>query len=199
MRAVAGWTDAEAYSRFLSLQYKARASIETWLERHAADDQLPPAQCPLIARDLEQLGKHLPADIPNFAFGMDAGSSMDMAVLGIGWVLAGSSLGNRAILHDLRRKGFAEWPHSFLGDPEMVVFWNRLRPLIEKPVDDETLKVVAQAARATFDHFLAIAGDDSAADIPIVDAPLTNQHHHLSGPIDRPDDKPLHASKRIRA
>ena len=72
-----------------------------------------------------------------------------------------SSLGNRAILAEIRRKtkaqGLAAWPEEFLGDDGMLDFWKHLRSHIEGRAEMDALEVAIEAAAAVFDHFIAHA------------------------------------------
>ncbi|MEM7689862.1 MAG: biliverdin-producing heme oxygenase [Pseudomonadota bacterium] len=164
MRAVAGWTTLADYTRFLTLQYCARLPVEAWLEAHAPDDLRPPEQCSLIALDLGALGVALPSDMPRFdpprAPG-GVGDAKHSSALGTAWVLAGSSLGNRAILAEIRRltsrEGWPAWPAHFLGDARMLEFWRGLRTQIEDSAETETVLVAIQSASLVFDHFIAHA------------------------------------------
>ena len=73
------------------------------------------------------------------------------------WVLAGSSLGNRSILAQLKKRGgaAAHWPHAFLGDDAMLDFWKALRGRIECPVPADQQHAAGHGAQAVFDHFIA--------------------------------------------
>ncbi len=156
MQAASGWQNRADYARFLSLQHAARAPVEAWLDTHAPDDLRPPVQTPLIAEDLAMLGLDLPA--PAEAFEMHLAA--EGAALGAAWVLAGSALGNKAILKQMRRASAAAghaWPAAFLGDEAMLVFWQSLRPLLERPASATTASAAATAASAVFAHFLAHA------------------------------------------
>ncbi len=162
MRAATGWTTSADYARFLSLQYAARLPVEAWLTQNSARDMCPPAQCALIAADLVAMGKQLPQTAAPFGINSagDAAYSTDFGALGAAWVLAGSSLGNRAIRAEMHRaaktEGGAPWPDSFLGDERMLAFWKHLRDRIETPADDVATQSACRAAEAVFDHFIAI-------------------------------------------
>lgn len=69
-------------------------------------------------------------------------------------MLAGSSLGNRAILAEIRRKAarkaWAPWPSRFLSDEAMLQFWKALRPELENSADVETIEVAIKAADLVF-------------------------------------------------
>lgn len=168
MRAVAGWSTIDDYARFLTLQYSARRPVEAWIDANAPDDLRPPAQTPLIAADLKQLGRDLPRDDIEFtAPTIDGGNVGDgqpserSAALGAAWVLAGSSLGNRAILGEIKRmatrEGWPAWPSTFLGDPHMLEFWKGLRAQIEDRAETDTILVAIASADCVFAHFLAHA------------------------------------------
>ena len=166
MRAAAGWQTRADYARFLKLQYTARLPIEGWLARHAEPSDLPPPQCPLIAQDLLELGERVPLCLTSFAAAsVDEITQSD--VLGTAWVLAGSSLGNRAIHAEVRRiakaAGETDWPARFLANDDMLQFWRALRPRIERPADAQEMERATLAAAAVFEHFLPLAeeGDPS--------------------------------------
>ena len=164
MQAASGWQSLADYARFLSLQHAARTPIEVWLESHAPADLRPPAQTPLIARDLAALGLAVPAPAAAFAMA-DEGSPGDEA-LGAAWVLAGSALGNKAILKQMRRASAAQgahWPSAFLGDEAMLAYWQGLRARIERPAAAAQARAAADAASAVFRHFIAHAGKAAAA------------------------------------
>ncbi len=142
-------------------------------------------QCQLIADDLADLQASEPEQAVEFELNTDDPDTDDEAsALGVAWVLAGSGLGNRAILHDMRRNGHDDWPHAFLGDDAMPAFWNKLRPQIEIPVDQDVLAPATKAALATFAHFIDVAdtatgktaraNDESKwpEDVPTVDVEL---------------------------
>jgi len=165
MRAASGWTARSDYVQFLKLQHSARRPVEAWLAQHVEPASCPPAQCHLIAQDLARLDSDLPADSPSFDLpDRDAGASH---ALGVAWVLAGSSLGNRAILKQVQRVCDAEsgeaWPHAFLADEAMLSFWKGLRERIERPAPITEVEAASAAATAVFDHFLAATGQAADA------------------------------------
>lgn len=155
MRPASDWRSREDYARFLSTQYAARLPVETWLLAHAPAGLKPPEQTPLIARDLTRLGAPVPGRGSGFALA-EVGQS---AVIGVAWVLAGSSLGNRAMLRDMERALPSQtvWPHDFLGSRAMTEFWKALRVRIEARTKPAECARSASAARGVFDHFLAHA------------------------------------------
>jgi heme oxygenase len=136
MQAASGWQNRDDYARFLALQHAARAPIEAWLEHHAPADLQPPRQTPLIAADLATLKTAVPPAAAAFALPDDAAQTSGGA-LGAAWVLAGSALGNKAILK--------------------LRFWHGLRARLERPAAPAEGAAAAAAARAIFAHFLAHA------------------------------------------
>jgi heme oxygenase len=155
MRAASGWKTPADYVRFLQLQHASRAPLETWLDRNAPVDLNPPHMTPLIAQDLAAMNAPLPWAGQPFS---PPFQDRD-AVLGAAWALAGSALGNRSILKEVRRTGGPGESLSvaFLGDPEMIAFWGRLRRRIEGTGGNEQLANASAGAAAVFDHFLATA------------------------------------------
>ena len=151
MRGAGGWATQADYTQFLSLQHAARLPVETWLAENAPAGLEPPAQCPLIARDLADLGTATPPSLSTFA----ANAPKPVEALGMAWVLAGSSLGNRSILKEIRRSGHGDWPSAFLGDPAMLAFWQSLRSMLERPATLEEIASATNGANAVFDHFIA--------------------------------------------
>lgn len=155
MQAASGWQARSDYGRFLALQYAARAPLEAWLDDHAPHDLSPPAQTPLLARDLTALGMALPAACPPFDPGQTRATLPAGAALGTAWVLAGSALGNRGIARQVARIGGGQWPDAFLEDGAMMAFWQGLRARIERPAAAAEAEGATRAAEAVFAHFLA--------------------------------------------
>ncbi len=155
MRTASGWDSLEDYAQFLTLQHAARAPVEEWLVHHASQDLLPPAQCPAIERDLAALSRLPP--LHTSAFSPIGVSGTEGQVLGVAWVLAGSSLGNRSILKEVVRTGHGKWPIAFLGDGSMLTYWQTLRRRIERPAEAEEAGAASAAAAAVFDHFVRVA------------------------------------------
>ncbi len=153
MQAASGWQNRDDYARFLALQHAARAPLEDWLEHHAPPALRPPRQTPLIAQDLAQLGKPVPASAPLFTLGRTGSGH----ALGAAWVLAGSALGNRSIAKQVGRIGGGKWPMAFLGDEAMLGFWQALRGRIEQHAAPDEADGATRAASAVFAHFLAVA------------------------------------------
>ena len=155
MRPPEDWRSNGAYARFLSSQYQARVPVEEWLANHAPAELKPPEQSPLLADDLRALGAGTPAR--RFDFSLEDQGPATM--LGAAWVLAGSSLGNRAMLQDMRRTlpEAEQWPAAFLGGTAMTQFWQGLRPRIETPASPQEQDLAVRAAMQVFDHFLHVA------------------------------------------
>ena len=166
MQAASGWQQRQDYARFLTLQHAARAPIEIWLAAHAPADLRPPPQTSLIARDLAELGVAIPASAPLFSLGRAAPGH----ALGTAWVLAGSALGNRAIGKAVARIGGGVWPMAFLGDDEMMSFWQGLRARIERPAPPVEAAAATRAAEAVFAHFLAVTETGHDTDVPLESA-----------------------------
>ena len=141
--------DRDGYAQFLDIQYRARRGVERWLEARALDNP-PPLQSDLVARDLASLDRVVPTETPDFA-AADGGDT-----LGVCWVLAGSALGNRAILARLA-KAQADVPIAFLADPRMGQYWRSMLPALARPCDSCEYDSVLRAARATFTHFNIVA------------------------------------------
>ena len=142
-----------AYADFLSRQLAARLPIEIWTARSCPRNFAPPPVAPLIIEDLQALGR--PFSLPGLTFDLPARAHP----IGLAWAVAGSHLGNRAMLHRLRQSGYL-LPAAFLSDQRGAEFWARLKPQLEA----EWPKLIAEAAltgaRAVFEHFLlAFEGD----------------------------------------
>ena len=137
----------DAYVRFLQIQLAGREPVENWLSSRADSPNLP-NMAATIERDLEAMGGDVPSSIPAFV------PPSECDAIGAAWVLAGSSLGNRAMLRDLDRREARPRSALFLSDPAMTEAFGTIRQLIERPVEHPERAVVA--ARAVFDHFLAV-------------------------------------------
>ena len=138
------------YTTFLRIQHEARAPIERWCERHL-NDAVPPAQTPLIADDLAELGAQIPAT--RVGFRLPAGADPD----GLRWALAGSVMGNRAMLVRMEKRGLGDLPGTFLSDPSMLGYWNSLRPTLERPADMQRGAACVRAANTVFQTFMVAA------------------------------------------
>lgn len=142
-------TDPEDYAEFLLFQYRSRLPVEAWAEAEMPQDLLPPSQVLLIASDLSALGDTLPPVATDFSlpYGSDP--------IGAAWALAGSSLGNRAMLSHMRKASGSrgEWPEAFLADDRMTRFWTGLRTKIEQPFSGDPAAALL-GAEAVFARFI---------------------------------------------
>jgi heme oxygenase len=138
------------YAHFLRIQHTARAPIEAWGQATLPQEMLPPSQLALIEADLADLGESAGAPSRPFIANADG-------ALGIAWALAGSSLGNRAMLADLRKRGGAALPTRFLGDGAMPAFFASLRPQLEQPIGDAVIAGAVAGAHAVFARFAEVA------------------------------------------
>ncbi|MXP26173.1 hypothetical protein GRI39_09005 [Altererythrobacter indicus] len=138
---------AEDYTAFLKIQLAARAPMERWARNDCPPHLRPPEQLPLLIEDLNAIGK--PFSLPNRQFSLPSGSNP----LGFAWVVAGSHLGNRAMLADLEKRNTSGLPTRFLADPRMIAFWRNLRPQLEQDTNDDTAAKSLEAAIATFRFF----------------------------------------------
>lgn len=142
--------DRADYARFLSFQYAARQPIEAWIDG-LDHEYAPPAMCGLIAADLEELGQQCPSAHRQFQIPSDSDE------LGLFWVLAGSSLGNRMVLGK-RDQTVAT---RFLSDTSMVEYWKSLRPRLETPTSPADAGRAVSAAKHAFRHFIGLASSFS--------------------------------------
>lgn len=163
MRPPSDWRSREDYARFLSVQYCARIPVERWLSTFAPADLRPPEQTHLLVSDLINLGIPIPK----------AGDALRLdyrgraTAIGVAWVLAGSSLGNKAMLLDMQRTlpPGTRWPHYFLGGDAMAEFWKTLRSGVEVAVDAQKAQEATRAATCVFDHFLKTARSNTSQKI----------------------------------
>ncbi|MEM1052529.1 MAG: biliverdin-producing heme oxygenase [Pseudomonadota bacterium] len=167
MRPASDWSSRDDYARFLSTQYAARGAVEHWLSVNAPKDLFPPEQTPLLERDLAALGSVIEEKPGKLALTYEG----EATAIGVAWVLAGSSLGNRAMLHEMQRtlpEG-TQWPHEFLSSRAMTEFWKALRARVEVPVSEEEAGEATRAATCVFEHFLKFS-QPQTADPVMVDA-----------------------------
>lgn len=156
--AAAGQAEGEAYADFLAIQHSARTPLERWADEICPADMVPPAQCAILAEDLASLGRPLPEPA-----GLEPPETVDWH--GFAWALAGSSLGNRAMLVR-RRKVSAGGPDRFLSDPAMPQYFRELLPTLARPATPEIEEgaiAAALAVFATFDEALHLHGERFAA------------------------------------
>lgn len=108
------------------------------------------------------MGRTPPPAAEEFTLAGDGTGHEDDHALGVSWVLAGSSLGNRSIASELKHSGHGDWPSRFLLDPAMLTFWKDLRVKLECAASEARIGATSRAAIAVFDHFLAHASRPSA-------------------------------------
>ena len=158
MRPASDWRSPGDYARFLTAQLTARISVEAWLSQHAPEELDPPQQTRLLRSDLKGLGEAVAA--ADHEFELDYRG--EATAVGVAWVLAGSSLGNRAMLGDMKRvlPKSTVWPHEFLSSRAMTHFWKGLRARVEAPANLVEAREASRAATAVFDHFLSVARAD---------------------------------------
>ena len=112
------------YARFLMAQHRARKPIEEWVERNLPAHAAPPAQAPLIEADLAALGQTIPLRHHGFSMPENADP------IGLKWALAGSSLGNRAMLAQRRKLGLGG-PEVLAAEAVFACFLDALEPVAE--------------------------------------------------------------------
>jgi heme oxygenase len=155
MMRTSGWTTRDGYAAFLKVQYAARLPIEQYFAQMSVAAQIPPPQASLIRQDLTDLGEwneRMPAasDAHGPAFRLPENSDP----IGAFWAIAGSSLGNRSILKDVRNaSGETQWPVTFLSDAGMTNYWSRHRSSFDQIATPETIAAAKLAADAIFTHF----------------------------------------------
>lgn len=143
----------DGYALFLLTQYCSREPIERWIAQALRVEEAPPAQAPLIARDLTELELALP---PTRDFTLPENADP----VGLVWALAGSSLGNRTMLRQRQKIG-AIGPEHFLSDTAMTGFFARLRARIERPASEELARRAVAGAQAVFAEFIAALPDQA--------------------------------------
>lgn len=141
----------DEYATFLAMQHAARVPIEAWCMAHAPPEYRPPLQTPLLKADLQSLGHK--------GWTHDDLSLVAPSVgwIGIAWAIAGSSMGNRMMLKRVEKSGRA-YPVRFLADPAMAEYFERIRPLIDRPrFDEPAINAMLVAAEATFAIFAHVS------------------------------------------
>lgn len=138
--------DDAYYVTFLAAQYRARKAIEAWADVHCAADMYPPETSSLIAEDLRDLGRPIPA-----AGQFDPPASDP---IGVAWAIGGSSLGNKALLRERRRAGACH-AERFLSDTRGMDYFRSLLPKLAQPVVRADANGPILAAEAVFQTFLA--------------------------------------------
>ena len=140
--------DPDAYGDFLAMQLRARLPIERWAALNCPASLRPPETTSEILEDLLALGR--PISLRPARFDIPDGADP----IGVAWAIAGSHLGNRAMLAMLRKAG-AHLPASFLADTRMQAFWADLKPRLEVPADRDSARGAIVAANAVFACFTA--------------------------------------------
>ncbi|TMM46131.1 biliverdin-producing heme oxygenase [Qipengyuania marisflavi] len=134
------------FGAFLRVQYAARLPIENWLAVQDSGAITPPPQTHLIAADLAELNLAAPPDFGAFPLQHSG------ALTGVAWTLAGSSLGNRAMLAQRRKLGL-NGADRFLSDDAMPQFWKALRPTLDTIASPEAAHHAVTGANAVFALF----------------------------------------------
>lgn len=135
--------DEADYAVFLRIQYLAHAPLEAWLAEHLPAEYRPPAQSRLLEDDLAALGRLIAQPPARFA-------APAQGALGAAWVVAGSSLGNRAILAQRRKKGL-DGPHSFLSCSRLPHYFKHLLGIMDSADDPQCAVAGAKAVFAWFE------------------------------------------------
>ena len=138
----------DRYADFLRRQYRARQPVEAYVESLGRDDMPPPA-VPRLERDLHVLGVSLPPLGSRFT--LPRGSDP----IGLAWAIAGSHLGNRAMLAGLDNPAL---PTDFLADERMIAYWKALRPRLDRPMTPAQARPAILAATAVFAQFQSAFG-----------------------------------------
>lgn len=136
------------YAHFLAIQLAAREPIELWCSGNCPPELTPPLQSPLIRADLAELGRSSPPTV-----GSITALASDLDPLAVAWVVAGSSLGNRAMLGAMTKAGASALPRHFLSDPAMLSFWKTLKPSLELPASAQPPVRMIESAKAVFAVF----------------------------------------------
>jgi len=148
------WTRPTAYARFLASQLEAREPVEQWARRHCPPQLRPPETSTLLREDLHDLECDI-AGVGGTPFALPEGSDP----LGLAWAIAGSQMGNRAMLAQLRKAGREHGgesgglPVRFLSDPRMDGFWRSILPYLKREVVQEAARPAISAALAVFARF----------------------------------------------
>jgi len=148
------------YTRFLTCQLTARDAIEDWADLHCPALLRPPSTSELLRKDIADLARDLGDDASSEALG---GYSTPFALpaqsdpIGLAWAIAGSHMGNKAMLARLRKAevshGRPPMPCRFLADARMTGFWRALLPRLEEPCSAAQAEPAVRAAHAVFARF----------------------------------------------
>lgn len=135
------------YSTFLAAQYRSRLAMEAAFALQPPPGiEAPPQQSGLIAKDLREMGALCPA--PSEAVQL----TTPHAALGAAWAIAGSSLGNSAILVRRRKAGLSG-SDRFLSDTSMRTYFSQLLPVLSQPFETAQIEEAVEGAKATFALF----------------------------------------------
>lgn len=135
------------YAAFLSAQFAARCAVERALAvQPPMGLASPPSQAAALAQDLADLGIAPERMSQEFILETPA------AALGAAWVLAGSSLGNKAMLVQ-RTKSGAKGPERFLSDTSLARYFGGLLHVLDRPHSESDIAQATSGAEATFALF----------------------------------------------
>ena len=135
------------YAAFLSAQFAARCAAERALAMQPPMGlAAPPSQAAALSQDMADLGIR-PERMPQ-EFVLDTPAE----ALGAAWVLAGSSLGNKAMLVQ-RGKSGAKGPERFLSDTGLARYFGGLLHVLDRPHTEADISRAITGALATFALF----------------------------------------------
>ena len=135
------------YAAFLSAQFAARCAVERALAMQPpAGLAAPPSQAAALSQDLADLGIAAERLAEEFTLETSA------AALGAAWVLAGSSLGNKAMIAQ-RRKAGSRGPERFLSDVGLARYFGGLLHVLDRPHSETDIEQAITGAIATFALF----------------------------------------------
>ena len=135
------------YAAFLSAQFAARCAVERALALQPPMGlAAPPSQAAALSQDLADLGVAPERMHEDFKIDTPA------AALGAAWVLAGSSLGNKAMLVQ-RGKSGAKGPDRFLSDTSLARYFGGLLHVLDRPHSEVDTQQAINGALATFALF----------------------------------------------
>ena len=144
------------YARFLRCQLSARDGIEDWADLHCPALLRPPSTSQLLSEDLADIAR----DLGEAEHGADAtpfSLPAQSDPIGLAWAIAGSHMGNKAMLVRLRKaeasQGIAPVPCRFLSDARMTGFWRTLLPRLEEQCSAARAEPAIRAAHAVFARF----------------------------------------------
>ena len=137
----------QEYGSFLLAQFAAHRAVERALAMQAPlGIAAPPSQTPTLLQDLADLA----IDPPRLLIELTLDSAS--AALGAAWVLAGSSLGNKAMMAQ-RRKAGATGPSRFLSDVGLARYFGGLLHVLDRSYSESDTAEAVAGALATFTLF----------------------------------------------